>query len=153
MPTVCVDGGILEVQTLLPAFTQMNLPYGISMMYAATSQQRDLTRVRDERMAQARRDGNLTEDATTAALTAYSDANRQYTDAQRAAQQTHHDLNALLGLAQDVKLTLTGEDSDVAIKDESIDEALRALPERRPDLLALKAGYEAQEMRFSRAGG
>ncbi|MGT2477315.1 TolC family protein [Paraburkholderia terrae] len=114
-------------------------------------QQRDLTRVRYERMAQAQRDGNLTEDATTAALTAYSDANRQYTDAQRAAQQTHHDLNALLGLAQDVQLPLTGEDSDVAIKDESIDEALRALPERRPDLLALKAGYEAQEQKYRAA--
>lgn len=114
-------------------------------------QQRDLTRARYERMAEARRDGNLTEDATTAALTAYSDANRQYTDAQRAAQQTHHDLNALLGLAQDVQLPLTGEDSDVAIKDESIDEALRALPERRPDLLALKAGYEAQEQKYRAA--
>ncbi|SDJ52641.1 hypothetical protein SAMN04487926_1592 [Paraburkholderia steynii] len=33
MPTVCVDGGILEVQTLLPAFTQMHLPYGISMIW------------------------------------------------------------------------------------------------------------------------
>ena len=33
MPTVCVDGAILEVQTLLPAFTQMHLPYGISMIW------------------------------------------------------------------------------------------------------------------------
>jgi outer membrane protein TolC len=114
-------------------------------------QQRDLTRMRYERMAQARRDGNLTEDSLTAALTAYSDANRQYTDAQRAAQQTHHDLNALLGLAQDVQLRLTGDGSDTPLADATIDAALRALPERRPDLLALQAGYEAQEQKYRAA--
>ena len=114
-------------------------------------QQRDLTHVRYERMAEAQHDGNLTADSLTAALTAYSDANRQYTDAQRAAQQTHHDLNALLGLAQDVQLQLTGDETDTPLADNTIDEALSALPERRPDLLALQAGYEAQEQKYRAA--
>jgi outer membrane protein TolC len=114
-------------------------------------QQRDLTRMRYERMAQAQRDGNLTEDALTAALTAYADANRQYIDAQRAAQQTHHDLNAFVGLAQDVQLQLTGGDNDTPMADDTLDAALRALPERRPDLLALQAGYEAQEQKYRAA--
>ncbi|MFM0326938.1 TolC family protein [Caballeronia glebae] len=114
-------------------------------------QQRELTRLRYERMAQARRDGNLTEDSLTAALTAYSDANRQYSDAQRTAQQTHHDLNALLGLAQDVQLQLTGDDNDTPLADDAIDAALHVLSERRPDLLALQAGYEAQEQKYRAA--
>jgi outer membrane protein TolC len=114
-------------------------------------QQRELTRLRYERMTQAQHEGNLTEDSLTAALTAYSDANRQYADAQRAAQQTHHDLNALLGLAQDVQLGLTGDDNDPVFTDDTIEAALRALPERRPDLLALQAGYEAQEQKYRAA--
>ncbi|MFM0327604.1 TolC family protein [Caballeronia glebae] len=113
--------------------------------------QRDITRMRYERMAQAQREGNLTADSLTAALTAYTDANRQYTDALRAGQQTHHDLNALLGLAQDVQLELIGDDSDAPVTDETIDVAMRALSARRPDLLALQAGYEAQEQKYRAA--
>jgi outer membrane protein TolC len=114
-------------------------------------QQRDLARTRYERMAAAQRDGNLTEDTTTAALTSYSDARKQYTDAQRAAGQTHHDLNALLGLAPDVQLQLTGNDDSEPVDGATIDAAVAALPQRRPDLLALKAGYEAQEQKYRAA--
>jgi outer membrane protein TolC len=114
-------------------------------------QQRDLTRMRYERMTLAQNERNLTSDALTAALTAYTDANRQYTDALRAAQQTHHDLNAMLGLAQDVQLKLTGDDAITPLSSDTIDAAMHALPERRPDLLALKAGYEAQEQKYRAA--
>jgi outer membrane protein TolC len=113
--------------------------------------QRDLSRTRYERMAEAQRDGNLTEDTLTAALTSYSDARKQYTDAERAAEQTHHDLNALLGLAPDVQLQLTGNGSDTPVADADIDAAIAALPKRRPDLLALQAGYEAQEQKYRAA--
>lgn len=114
-------------------------------------QQRDLTRMRYERMAQAQREGNLTSDALTAALTAYTDANRQYTDLQRAAVQTHHDLNALLGLAPDVQLKLTDSDDIAPLPAGTVEAALQALPQRRPDLLALQAGYEAQEQKYRAA--
>ncbi len=57
-------------------------------------------------MAEARRDGNLTDDSLSAALTSYGDARKQYTDAERAAEQTHHDLNALLGLSPEVEVQL-----------------------------------------------
>lgn len=113
--------------------------------------QRDLTRTRYERMAGAQRAGNLTEDATTAAFTAYSDARKQYADAQRAAEQTHHDLNALLGLAPGVQLELTGNDDSEPVAGSEVDAALAALPQRRPDLLALQAGYEAQEQKYRAA--
>jgi outer membrane protein TolC len=116
-------------------------------------QQRDLSRTRYERMAEAQREGNLTEDSLTAALTAYSDARKQYTDAERAAEQTHHDLNALLGIAPEVTLKLVaGIDGTASAPDDAqIDAALAALPKRRPDLLALQAGYEAQEQKYRAA--
>ncbi|WP_242539754.1 TolC family protein [Trinickia mobilis] len=114
-------------------------------------QQRDLTRTRYERMAEAQREGNLTEDTLTAALTSYSDARKQYTDAQRAAEQTHHDLNALLGLAPEVQLQLKGGGDAAPLADATIDDAVAALPKRRPDLIALQAGYEAQEQKYRAA--
>jgi outer membrane protein TolC len=113
--------------------------------------QRDLTRTRYEHMTEAQREGNLTGDVTTSALTAFSDAREQYTDAQRAAEQTHHDLNAVLGLAPDVQVQLSGDDDSEPVSDTTIDAALAALPQRRPDLLALKAGYEAQEQKYRAA--
>ncbi|CAN0627453.1 Outer membrane efflux protein [Burkholderia multivorans] len=113
--------------------------------------QRELTLTRYERMAEARREGNLTEDTLAASLTSYNDARKQYTDAERAAEQTHHDLNTLLGLAPDVHLQLTGDDDAMPVPDATIDEAVTALPNRRPDLLALQAGYQAQEQKYRAA--
>ncbi|CAB3780227.1 hypothetical protein LMG28614_01019 [Paraburkholderia ultramafica] len=114
-------------------------------------QQRELARTRYERMAEARRDGNLTDDTLSAALTAYSDARKQYADAERAAQQTHHDLNALLGLAPEVQLQLTGSEDIAPLTDPTLDAALASLAQRRPDLIALQAGYEAQEQKYRAA--
>lgn len=114
-------------------------------------QQRDLARTRYERMAEARRDGNLTDDTLSAALTAYSDARKQYTDAERTAEQTHHDLNALLGLSPEVQLPLTGSDAIEPLSDPTLDAALVHLALRRPDLIALQAGYEAQEQKYRAA--
>jgi outer membrane protein TolC len=116
-------------------------------------QQRELARTRYARMAAARANGNLTDDTLAAALLAYSDARKQYTDAERAAAQTHHDLNALLGLAPDVQLQLqAGSDNDlVPLPDATLDAALAGLARRRPDLIALQAGYEAQEQKYRAA--
>ncbi|MBB5457280.1 TolC family protein [Paraburkholderia sp. Cpub6] len=116
-------------------------------------QQRELARTRYERMAAARAAGNLTDDTLTAALLAYGDARKQYTDAERAAAQTHHDLNVLLGLAPDVQLQLqSGSDDVVApLPDATLDSALAGLARRRPDLIALQAGYEAQEQKYRAA--
>ncbi|WP_144138193.1 TolC family protein [Paraburkholderia sp. BCC1884] len=114
-------------------------------------QLRDLSRTRYERMAEAHRDGNLTDDTLSAALTAYGDARRQATDAERAAEQTHHDLNALLGLAPDVQLQLAGSEHIDPLADTTLDAALARLAQRRPDLIALQAGYEAQEQKYRAA--
>jgi outer membrane protein TolC len=114
-------------------------------------QQRDLSQTRYAHMAAALHDGNLTEDTLTAALTAYGDARKLLNDAQRAAEQTRHDLNLLLGLAPDVQLQLVGDPSDAPLDSVTLDDAIAALPKRRPDLLALQAGYEAQEQKYRAA--
>ena len=72
-------------------------------------------------------------------------------DMQRAREQTRHDLNALLGLAPDFELTLTGPDRAAPSTDVSIDAALAQLPARRPDLIALQAGYASQEQKYRAA--
>src|SRR5258708_4388199 len=90
-------------------------------------QHRDLARTRYQRMAEARRDGNLTDDTLSAALTSYSDARKQYNDAERAAEQTHHDLNALLGLSPEVQLQFTGGEDTAPLPDTTLDSALANL--------------------------
>ena len=56
-----------------------------------------------------------------------------------------------MGLAPTVQLNLTGE-MDLPEPDPSkIETLLSRLPQRRPDLLALQAGYASQEQRFRQA--
>ncbi|WP_310631051.1 TolC family protein [Paraburkholderia sp.] len=118
------------------------------------AQQAELTRTRYERTAHAASEHNVTADSATAALTAYEDARKQYADLLHAREQTHHDLNALLGLAPGVTLPLADATRDSAIEplaDATLDDAVAALPQRRPDLIALQAGYEAQEQKYRAA--
>ena len=101
------------------------------------------------RSSQAFKNGNLTLDVAGTDLTALLDANTRLNQAQRQQNQTLHDLDALLGLTPDTQLILTppGEagklDMDPAL--------LKTLPERRPDLLALRAGYGSQEAKVRQA--
>ena len=101
------------------------------------------------RSSRAFKNGNLTLDVAGTDLTALLDANTRLNQAQRQQNQTRHDLDALLGLTPDVQLNLVspGEagalDADPAL--------LKTLPRRRPDLLALRAGYRSQEARVRQA--
>jgi outer membrane protein, heavy metal efflux system len=114
-------------------------------------QQTALARTRYERTAHAASEHNVTADSVTASLTAYEDARKQYTDMQHAREQTHHDLNALLGLAPDTTLALTGDTAITPMPDGTLDAAVAKLAQRRPDLIALQAGYEAQEQKYRAA--
>jgi outer membrane protein, heavy metal efflux system len=113
--------------------------------------QRELSRNRYERIAHAAQAHNETRDSVNAALIAFNDARKQDDDMQLAREQTRHDLNVLLGLAPDVELKLTGPDAVAPLADATLDAAVAQLPGRRPDLIALKAGYEAQEQKYRAA--
>lgn len=115
------------------------------------AQQAELAQTRYVRTAHAASEHNVTADTTTAALTAWQDARKQYADMQQAREQTHHDLNALLGLAPEVDLPLVGAATVEPLDASTLDAAVAALPQRRPDLIALQAGYEAQEQKYRAA--
>ncbi|WP_416424563.1 TolC family protein [Pseudomonas sp. App30] len=123
------------------------------------TRQRDLNLARLQAMSQGARQRDITGDALGVAQLAYQDSQTALADAQRAASQTRHDLNALLGLAPDVQLKLLPREP---LGDAAFAQAIAAsialthqdlgqLASRRPDLLALKQGYLAQENKYRAA--
>src|SRR6185437_7908078 len=65
-----------------------------------------------------------------------------------ALHQAESDLRQLLGLAPSAPLDLVGAPYEVDPDTAQLAAALADLPKRRPDLLALQAGYRAQEARL-----
>ncbi|MHB8453932.1 MAG: TolC family protein [Acidiferrobacterales bacterium] len=115
------------------------------------NEEKTLFAQRLEHIRQALHDGNATLDAESTDLIAVQQVDKQINDAARRINQTSHDLNALLGLAPEVKLDLTGSPALSPLDDEKVTAALPDLARRRPDLLALQAGYDAQEERVRQA--
>lgn len=114
-------------------------------------QNRDLLAARGQAASAALHEGNLAADGANAALLAAQDAERQDNEQRRQLQQTRADLNALLGLAPETALRLIDDDNPTQQPaDADITAALKRLPQR-PDLLALRAGYAAQDARYRQA--
>jgi outer membrane protein, heavy metal efflux system len=95
--------------------------------------------------------GNMTVDSLIANLIAFQDADRKLKELDRQISQTRHDLNALLGLSPEVKLDLVGETALPELDAERIKKEMDELPRRRPDLMALAAGYQSQEQKLRQA--
>ena len=112
---------------------------------------RDFLATRFARNQAALAEGNYTRNGVNTALIAWQASSRQVNDLRRQALQTRIALNSLLGLQPDVKLHLRTQ-LNVQLPDRKhIDQMLQALPQRRPDLLALKAGYAASDQRYRQA--
>ncbi|HXE65765.1 MAG TPA: TolC family protein, partial [Rhodanobacteraceae bacterium] len=82
---------------------------------------------------------------------AASDVANQLADAQRQLDLAEHDLHDLLGLDASVPLHLTGGPFMVEPDAGEVQRALSDMSKRRPDLLALQAGYRAQDQAFRAA--
>jgi outer membrane protein TolC len=95
--------------------------------------------------------GLLTLDAVTPHMAALQDVSRQINDLERLTSQSRHDLNALLGLGPEVSVPLVGPPAAPEVDEVALATLLPDLPRRRPDLLALQAGYAAEEMRYRAA--
>ena len=106
-------------------------------------------RVRRVREALAR--GLLTSDALTAHLAAFQDTERQVFELERQMSQAEHELNALLGLAPEAQVPLQVGGASAPLDERAVEVALADLRRRRPDLLALEAGYAAQDQRYRAA--
>lgn len=105
----------------------------------------DLLADRYHRDEAALEQGNETTMTVSADLSALTDAESNLRQLQLDANQTHHDLNQLLGLQPDVQLHLIGQAVIQPVSQEQFQAAMATLPRRRADLLALQAGYQSQE--------
>ena len=112
---------------------------------------RNLYQERYRRSAQALQEGDITLDVNGTDLTALVDTLSQINQLEQTHNQTRHDLNLLLGLDPRVVMTLAHLPVAVPLSPDTVKQRLARLPELRPDLLALKAGYESQEARVRAA--
>ena len=103
------------------------------------------------RSYQALEAGNLTLDVTGTDLTALLDANTKASQMEQTVNQTRHAFNLLLGLQPDINLDLTPLPPLQPLPQTILKGVMADLPKRRPDLLALQAGYSSQEEKVRRA--
>ncbi|MDX8407735.1 MAG: TolC family protein, partial [Mariprofundaceae bacterium] len=95
--------------------------------------------------------GNTTVDQEGLSLAPAMDAQAAFIESKRQINATLHDLNLLLGVDPTVKLVLTEPEEGVAtliatpLAPEHLQPMLASIGDRRPDLLALQAGYKSQE--------
>jgi outer membrane protein, heavy metal efflux system len=89
--------------------------------------------------------GNITLDVNGTDLTALIDTFSQITQIEQQHNETSHALNQLLGLALNADITLSKLPAEIPFDRTEIHAQLNRLADVRPDMLALKAGYQAQE--------
>ncbi|MDB5759649.1 MAG: hypothetical protein JWM30_2938 [Burkholderia sp.] len=129
----------------------------IKLLYAQDAmallqQNRTLFADRYDRTRKAVERGLLTADQATPNLVALADVNKQIGDLERQASQSRHDFNKLLGIAPDTLIPLQKPHTALSAPGKhDVDAALADIGRRRPDLLALRAGYEAEDQRYRAA--
>jgi len=122
-----------------------------SRRLALLKKTRALYRRRYAHSARALAQGNLTLDVSGTDLTALMDISSQINQLQQSHNETCHNLNLLLGLSPGVSLTLSPWKKPAALDRPSIKKGLATLSRRRPDLLALQAGYRSREAKVRAA--
>jgi outer membrane protein TolC len=118
---------------------------------AVIDEDRKLFSERYQRSNTAMQQGNETLPTVVSDLAALQAVETQLHDTEQLILKNRHDLNALLGLAPEVELRLVDRVSVPAIDIAKLKAILRELAPRRPDLLALAAGYEAEEQKMRQA--
>lgn len=106
-------------------------------------------RYRQDQTAMQR--GDMTLSTVTADLTLLTNAENKLRQLQLNASMLRHQLDQLLGLQPTVQLHLITSGTLEPLSKDQFETAVAALPHRRADLLALRAGYEAQEQSVRQA--
>jgi outer membrane protein TolC len=114
-------------------------------------QNSQLFRDRYRRSFEAMQAGNEVLPTVASDLVALNSAETQLNDVDQLIIKNKHDLNALLGLMPEATVRLADGVRLPAIDAASLEPLLMDLAARRPDLLALRAGYQAQEEKVRRA--
>jgi len=124
---------------------------GQQQLLTVLQKERALLFSRYQRTQLALAQGNLTLKAANADLAALQTLDTSINDLARQTAANRHDLNALLGLAPDMQVRLVGEAQLPRIDEAAMTPVIEQLGVRRPDLLALQAGYQSREQRFRQA--
>ncbi len=106
---------------------------------------------RYQRSRGALADGDLTLDVVGTDLTALLDMTTAINQAEQNLARTRQELNLLVGTTPASELVLAAMPDCATIAAEQVSGELATLAERRPDLLALQAGYASQESRLQAA--
>lgn len=89
--------------------------------------------------------GDLTVSDAAADFMAWNSAEAQWRALELQDNQTRHALDELLGLTPGARLRLRSAPDEQPVTPAEYSSALAALPRRRPDLLALQAGYRSEQ--------
>jgi len=111
----------------------------------------DLLRSRYDHTQEALNKGLTTADIVMTDLTAVAAAESQVHTTEIDLNAKHSQLAALLNLSPSVELSLVGPAQLPVLDDAKVRAILPDLASRRPDLLALKAGYESQDQTYRAA--
>jgi outer membrane protein TolC len=112
---------------------------------------RDLYLHRYDNSSRALKDGDITLDINGTDLTALLDTYSQINQLEQAHNETRHQISRLLGLAPDVDLRFNLPSKPALLSRATAEKELKTLQQRRPDLLALQAGYQSQEAKVRTA--
>ena len=112
---------------------------------------KDLCLQRYQRSHKALEQGNLTLAVAGTDLTALLDSLSQINQLEQAVNETRHALNLVLGLAPGASLQVRMEPLPPLPDSQSLHREIETMPQRRPDLLALQAGYRSQESKVRAA--
>lgn len=140
-----------EWQTVAKARTLFDKVHTQRALVARLQTERDALAPIKQYVERALKAGDLTYDSASAGLNAASDVDNKLVDAQGQLDQAQHDLHNLLGLDESVALHLTGAPYTIQPDAAEAKQALAEMTRRRPDLLALQAGYESQEQKLRAA--
>jgi outer membrane protein TolC len=101
-----------------------------------------------ERMQKALARADATRDVAVQAETAYRDSVQQLGTLRQEHLKARHELNTLLELRPGTRLMLAAPPEPYEVPQDTINQALVNLGQRRPDLLALRAAYTEEDERY-----
>lgn len=124
---------------------------GLARLEAEVEQLARDEQVVDDRMQRALARGDVTRDLALQSETAYRDSVQQRDTLRQDHLKTRQELSALLDLPPGARLQLAAPGEPQDVPHDAVRDALASLGQRRPDLLALRAGYEEQDERYRAA--
>lgn len=140
-----------EWQTISQARTLFDRVLFLRRLQARLQQEHDALAPLHAAVRSALKRGDLDYASASAGLNTASDVANQLADATRQLNLAEHDLHGLLGLDDSVPLQLDGAPFSVDPDRAAVQRALTDMPRRRPDLLALQAGYQSQQQKLRAA--